>query len=82
MAAYATALPLNAYWTGVARCLVSAFVIRSSACTINDILDRKFDAGVGELWSLICYSETVTDRILERTKNRSNVSAVCAPATY
>ncbi|KAJ6471928.1 UbiA prenyltransferase family, partial [Mycena sanguinolenta] len=49
MGAYAIALPLNAYWTGVAKCLISAFVIRSSACTINDILDRKFDAGVGEL---------------------------------
>ncbi|KAJ6471948.1 UbiA prenyltransferase family [Mycena sanguinolenta] len=46
MAAYTTGLPLNAYCTELAKCLIGAFVIRSSACTINDIFDRKLDAGV------------------------------------
>ncbi|KAJ7648275.1 UbiA prenyltransferase family [Mycena polygramma] len=46
MAAYATGLPLHVYLTQVAKALVSAFLLRSSACTINDIFDRKVDAGV------------------------------------
>ncbi|KAF8217501.1 UbiA prenyltransferase family [Mycena galopus ATCC 62051] len=44
MAAYATGLPLHAYCAGLAKCFISAFVMRSSACTINDIFDRKMDA--------------------------------------
>jgi len=46
MAAYRTNLDLNTYWMEIARLLVAAFIVRSSACTINDIFDRKFDAGV------------------------------------
>jgi len=46
MAAYTTGLPLNAYFAGIGRSLVGAFLLRSSACTINDIFDRKMDAGV------------------------------------
>ncbi|KAJ7211602.1 UbiA prenyltransferase family [Mycena pura] len=46
MAAYTAGLPLNAYFTQLAKALVSAFLLRSSACTINDIFDRKMDAGV------------------------------------
>jgi 4-hydroxybenzoate polyprenyltransferase len=47
MAAYTTGLPLGAYLTGLAKALLHAFILRSSACTINDIFDRKMDAGVG-----------------------------------
>ncbi|KAJ7642989.1 UbiA prenyltransferase family [Mycena polygramma] len=46
MAAYTTGLPLHVYFAHVAKALVSAFLLRSSACTINDIFDRKMDAGV------------------------------------
>ena len=48
MAAYATNLPLGVYAFDLAKCLVAAFIVRSSACTINDIFDRKMDAGVGQ----------------------------------
>lgn len=47
MAAYHTELPLNRYWVELAKSLFAAFIVRGSACTINDIFDRKFDAGVG-----------------------------------
>ncbi|ETW79987.1 prenyltransferase [Heterobasidion irregulare TC 32-1] len=46
MAAYHTELPLNRYWVELAKSLFAAFIVRGSACTINDIFDRKFDAGV------------------------------------
>jgi 4-hydroxybenzoate polyprenyltransferase len=49
MAAYTNGLPLNAYWIGIGKALVGAFLLRSSACTINDFFDRKVDAGVGKL---------------------------------
>ena len=47
MAAYHTNLDLNTYWMELAKFLVAAFIVRGSACTINDIFDRNFDAGVG-----------------------------------
>ncbi|KAF7335717.1 4-hydroxybenzoate polyprenyltransferase, mitochondrial [Mycena venus] len=46
MGAYTTGLPLGAYFTNLAKAFVGAFLLRSSACTINDIFDRKMDAGV------------------------------------
>ncbi|KIY53913.1 UbiA prenyltransferase [Fistulina hepatica ATCC 64428] len=46
MAAYHTGLPPADYATKLAECFVGAFLIRSSACTINDIFDRHVDAGV------------------------------------
>jgi 4-hydroxybenzoate polyprenyltransferase len=49
MAAYHVKLDLPTYWMEMAKFLVAAFIVRGSACTINDIFDRKFDAGVGEL---------------------------------
>lgn len=52
MAAFHTHLPLKVYAVDLFKCLISAFIMRSSACTINDIFDRKMDAGVGKflLW--------------------------------
>jgi 4-hydroxybenzoate polyprenyltransferase len=47
MAAYKTNLPIKFYAPDLAKCLFGAFIMRSSACTINDIFDRKVDAGVG-----------------------------------
>ncbi|KAG6908376.1 hypothetical protein DXG01_004874 [Tephrocybe rancida] len=46
MAAFATALPLHQYSGYLAKALIGAFLLRSSACTVNDIFDRKMDAGV------------------------------------
>ncbi|TFY80858.1 hypothetical protein EWM64_g3156 [Hericium alpestre] len=46
LAAYHTELPLSKYWPELARSVFAAFIVRSSACTINDIFDREFDAGV------------------------------------
>ncbi|KAJ6621038.1 UbiA prenyltransferase family-domain-containing protein [Mycena sp. CBHHK59/15] len=46
MAAYAMKLPLDLYAINLAKALVGAFLLRSSACTINDIFDREMDAGV------------------------------------
>ncbi|KAJ7454172.1 UbiA prenyltransferase family-domain-containing protein [Mycena latifolia] len=46
MAAFATRLPLSAYAIHLGKALVGAFLLRSSACTINDIFDREMDAGV------------------------------------
>jgi hypothetical protein len=75
MAAYSTGLPLNAYCTGLAKCLISAFVIRSSACTINDIFDHKMD--VGSVSSGVASTPgDDTSHVLERTKNRFVTSPV------
>jgi 4-hydroxybenzoate polyprenyltransferase len=48
MAAFTTNLPLKTYAIEFFKYMLSAFILRSSACTINDIFDRKMDAGVGE----------------------------------
>ena len=48
MAGFTTNLPLDTYAIDLSKCLLGAFLLRSSACTINDIFDRKMDAGVGE----------------------------------
>ncbi|KAF9555508.1 UbiA prenyltransferase [Agrocybe pediades] len=46
MAAQTVQLPLNVYCLELAKCLFGAFVVRSSACTVNDLFDRHVDAGV------------------------------------
>lgn len=46
MAAVKVRLPLGSYIVYLAKFLLGAFLLRSSACTVNDILDRKMDAGV------------------------------------
>jgi len=46
MAAYHAKLPLDQYWTELGKFVIAAFVVRGSACTINDIFDREYDAGV------------------------------------
>ncbi|KAF9043800.1 UbiA-domain-containing protein [Hymenopellis radicata] len=48
MAAYSSGptMPLSQYGCQLLQCLVAAFIMRSSACTINDIFDRKMDASV------------------------------------
>ena len=47
MAAYHTSLDLQTFWIEMFKFLIAAFIVRGSACTINDIFDRNFDAGVG-----------------------------------
>ncbi|KAI5891015.1 UbiA prenyltransferase [Schizophyllum commune H4-8] len=46
MAARAVALPLQEYFPRLLQCLLGAWLIRGSACTVNDIFDRDMDAGV------------------------------------
>ncbi|KAF8879829.1 UbiA prenyltransferase family-domain-containing protein [Infundibulicybe gibba] len=46
MAAFAISLPFAQYSVYLGKCLLGAFILRSSACTINDIFDRDMDAGV------------------------------------
>ncbi|EPQ51234.1 UbiA prenyltransferase [Gloeophyllum trabeum ATCC 11539] len=45
-AAYTTKIPLGEYAVLLMKSLLSAFIMRSSACTVNDIFDRDLDAGV------------------------------------
>jgi hypothetical protein len=47
MAAFKINLPLKSYGLEILKCFMSAFILRSSACTVNDIIDRDMDAGVG-----------------------------------
>lgn len=47
MAARARALPPLEFAWLVLLTVPGAFVLRSSACTINDIFDRDLDAAVG-----------------------------------
>ena len=48
MAAYKRELTIDAYLLGLTKCMCAAFIVRSSACTVNDIFDREMDAGVGQ----------------------------------
>lgn len=48
MAAFTTNLRLKTYGMELLKYMLGAFILRSSACTINDIFDRKMDAGVGK----------------------------------
>jgi len=69
MASYATNLPPEIYAFDLLKCLVGAFIVRSSACTINDIFDRKMDASVG-WWLYYLSSKASMYTLAERTKNR------------
>jgi 4-hydroxybenzoate polyprenyltransferase len=48
MAAYKMKLPVNTFILDIIKSFCAAFIIRASACTVNDIFDRKMDAGVGQ----------------------------------
>jgi len=48
MGAFRVGLPLGAYGLNLLNCLFGAFILRCSACTVNDIFDRNLDAGVGK----------------------------------
>ena len=47
MAAFKINLPFASYGFEIVKCFMGAFILRSSACTVNDIIDRDMDAGVG-----------------------------------
>lgn len=68
MAAYSQNLPLQSYMFALGLCGCGAFIVRSSACTINDIFDRKVDAGVGQSGLNSCQLRFIV--YIERTKNR------------
>ncbi|KAF8909795.1 UbiA prenyltransferase family [Gymnopilus junonius] len=46
MAAFRVQTPPSRYAVKLAECLIGAFLLRGSACTVNDIFDRHVDAGV------------------------------------
>jgi len=46
MGAFRVGLPIGAYGLNLLNCLFGAFILRCSACTVNDIFDRNLDAGV------------------------------------
>lgn len=48
MAAYRTNMPWNEYWWTFFDGVIATIVMRTSACTVNDIFDRQLDACVGE----------------------------------
>ena len=48
MAAYKMELAIDIYLLDLIKCFCAAFIVRSSACTVNDIFDRRMDAGVGK----------------------------------
>lgn len=63
MAAYKTQLPLDVYILEIFKSMFGAFIVRSSACTINDIFDRNMDAGVGQYTLCPLLSNAVSDII-------------------
>ncbi len=69
MAAYNTSLDLTTFWTEMFKFLIAALIVRGSACTINDIFDRDFDAGVGT-FRVNTMSRPRSDVNPERTKGR------------
>ena len=48
MASYAMNLPWGIPLTYIGAFGVGSILMRSAACTVNDIVDRKLDAAVGE----------------------------------
>lgn len=71
MAAYRVHLPLEQYWIGILKCLFGAFILRCSACAINDILDRDIDGGVGTYALRLIFGDVQqAHATLERTKTR------------
>jgi 4-hydroxybenzoate polyprenyltransferase len=71
MAAFTTNLPVRTYIVHLLKWLVGAFILRSSACTVNDIFDRDVDARVGKLTASSCWWNVKRLTIyLERTKDR------------
>jgi len=54
MGAFRVGLPVGAYGLNLLNCLFGAFILRCSACSVNDIFDRNLDAGVGKSTSCMC----------------------------
>lgn len=82
MAARARALPPQELVWLVLITVPGAFVLRSSACTINDIFDRDLDAAVGSYVGCFrVHSKLNSVRSIERTKMRPVAcGAVSVPA--
>lgn len=52
MGAYRVGVPIDVYGISLLKCIISAFILRCSACTVNDIFDRNLDANVGKDFDL------------------------------
>lgn len=68
MSAFRTGVDPTAYSAQLFKCYIAAFIVRSSACTVNDIVDRDMDMGVGELRRIFGTLQTYFQ--VERTRNR------------
>lgn len=68
MAAFQVHMPFKDYILNLVRYLVAAFIIRSSGCTVNDIVDRNIDGSVCEVPLLVDCSPTYDSTA--RTKKR------------
>ena len=68
MSAFRTGINPMTYSVQLFKCYLAAFIVRCSACTVNDIVDRNMDMGVGKFrWTT---DIPWTDRQIERTRNR------------
>lgn len=74
MAAHRTHLSFEIYVTYLVQFAIYAILLRGVACTVNDILDVKYDAAVGERTCVNCLQFSVltsgTSNPTERTKSR------------
>ncbi|EJC99903.1 uncharacterized protein FOMMEDRAFT_55907, partial [Fomitiporia mediterranea MF3/22] len=74
-AAYSVKLPYASFCWMLQKCVIGSFLMRSAACTINDIIDRNVDSEVGKAVFnfLTCIANThflPPYHCTERTKNR------------
>jgi hypothetical protein len=53
MAAYHTSISVQRYAVELAVAFLVAFIMRSFACTVNDICDYEFDKGVGQFTGIM-----------------------------
>ena len=59
MAAYKSGITIDVYLLDLTKSFCAAFIVRASACTVNDIFDRKMDAGVGPSDHSTPFSDTI-----------------------
>ena len=69
MAAFKINLPLASYSFEIAKCFMGAFILRSSACTVNDIIDRNMDAGVGMKYCVLRIKELTSIGVSKNVHN-------------
>lgn len=69
MAAYEQKIAYINYFTLLCEFAFGAFIVRGSACTVNDIFDREFDAAVGK--PNVCFEIRETDLVCRAHKEQT-----------